>query len=114
MRRRIVILSVIFVPLLLVAGIGYFGLGWWQPSQATIIETAAGTPGKPATLRRGSLPEAMVTAQSGAGQIERKVRDYSAVIVKKERIGKQLVETEMFAKIREKPLQRLSPVPRAR
>ena len=42
MRRWIVISSVIVV-LALLAGVGYFGLGWWQPSHATIRETAGGT-----------------------------------------------------------------------
>ena len=99
MRRWIVIFPVIIV-LALVAGGGYFGLGWWQPSHATISETAGGydSASKPATLQ-----EVMAIAHQALDEIEHNVRDYSAVIVKKERIGKQLVKTVMFAKIREEP-----------
>ncbi len=111
MRRWIVIFSVIIVlSLALLAGVGYFGLGWWQPSHATISETAAGyaAVSEPATLQ-----EAMAIARQALDEIEHKVRDYSAVIIKKERIGKDLIDrdltdkdfitTVMFAKIREKP-----------
>ncbi len=111
MWRWIVRISVIVTLVLaLVAGIGYFGLGWWQPSQATISETATryGVVSEPTTLQ-----EAMATAHQALDEIEHNVRDYSAIIVKKERISRKLVDkdlsdkdyitTVMFAKIREKP-----------
>ena len=100
MRRWIVIFSVIIVFLALLAGVGYFGLGWWQPSHATISETAGGYD---AASEPTTLEEALAIAHQALDEIEHNVRDYSAVIVKQERIGKQLVETVMFAKIREKP-----------
>ena len=83
MRRWIVISSVIIV-LALVAGGGYFGLGWWQPSHATIRETAGGydAESEPATLQ-----EVLAIARQALDEIEHKVHDYSAVIVKQERIG---------------------------
>ena len=99
MRRWIVIVAVIVV-LALLAALAYFGLGWWQPSHATIRETATGydVVSEPATLQ-----EAMASAHQALDEIEHKVHDYSAVIVKKERIGKHLITTVMFAKIRENP-----------
>jgi outer membrane lipoprotein-sorting protein len=99
MRQRIVISAVIIVLALLLAG-AYFGLGWWRPTHATISQTAGGydAEGDSATLE-----EVLVTAHQALDEIERTVRDYSATIVKQERIGSQLVQTVMFAKIREKP-----------
>jgi len=99
MRRWIISFSVVIVLALLAAG-GYFGLGWWHPWHATINETATGydAASEPATLQ-----EAMAVAHEAVDEIEQKVHDYSAVIVKKERTGKDLIETVMFAKVREKP-----------
>ena len=99
MRQRIVISAVIIVLALLVAG-AYFGLGWWHPPHATIRETAGGYD---AESDSATLEDALLTAHQALDEIERSVRDYSATIVKQERIGKQLVETVMFAKIRGKP-----------
>lgn len=98
MRRWIVIFSVI-VGSALVAIVGYF-TGWWRPTRSTISETATAydADSQPATLQ-----EVLVTAHQALDEIEHNVRDYSAVIVKQERVGKQLVKTVMFAKIREKP-----------
>ena len=99
MRRLIIIFSVVIV-LALLAGVGYFGLGWWHPSHATISETAGGydAASEPATLA-----EALAMRHQSLDEIEQKVHDYSAVIIKKERIGNDPVETVMFAKVREKP-----------
>ncbi|MGO9111232.1 MAG: DUF1571 domain-containing protein [Thermoguttaceae bacterium] len=99
MRRWIVISAVIIV-LALLAGGGYFGLGWWHPPHATIRQTAGGYDAEraPATLEH-----VLVTAHQALDEIERDVHDYSTVIVKQERIGNQLIQTVMFAKIREKP-----------
>ena len=71
-----------------------------SPSHATISETAGGydVASEPATLA-----EALAIAHQSLDEIEQNIHDYSAVIVKKERIGKDPVETVMFAKIREKP-----------
>ena len=99
MRPWIVILSVIVV-LALLAGAGYFALGWRQPSPSTICEMAAGYG---ADSESATLHEVLVTAHQALDEIEDKVRDYSAVIVKTERIGNDLIETVMFAKVREKP-----------
>ena len=101
MRRWIVIFAVIVVLVpAMVAGIGYFGLGWWHPSHETTSVTANGcdSASEPATLE-----EAMAVAEQALAEIEHNVQDYSAVVVKRERIGKDLIETVMFAKIREKP-----------
>ena len=99
MWRRLVIIAATIL-LALLAGVGYFGLGWWHGSHETIRETAVGydTASQPATLQ-----EVLVTAHQALDEIEHKVNDYSAVIVKQERVGSKLVETVMFAKIREKP-----------
>jgi hypothetical protein len=99
MRRWIVIFLVVIV-LALLAGGSYYWLGWWQPSHPVIRETAGGydTASEPATLE-----EVLASARQALDEIERTVRDYSATIVKQERIGDRLVETTMFAKIREKP-----------
>jgi hypothetical protein len=99
MRQRIVISAVIIVLALLFAG-AYFGLGWWRPPHATIRETAGGYDAESGSA---TLEEVLVTAHQALDEIERTVRDYSATIVKQERIGSQLVQTVMFAKIREKP-----------
>ena len=99
MRRRIVIVSVVIV-LALLAGGGYFGLGWWQAPHATIRETAGGY----GTLNESAtLADALATAHQSLDEIEQNVHDYSAIIIKKERIGNEPVETVMFAKVREKP-----------
>ncbi len=99
MRRWIVILAVIVI-LALVAGIGHFEFGWWRPSHAVTSETAGGfdSESRPTTLQ-----EVLATAHQSLDEIKRNVRDYSAVIVKEERIGTQLLKTVMFAKIREEP-----------
>jgi len=99
MRRLIIALSVVIVLALLALG-GHFGLGWWYPSHATIAEKASGydTASEPATLE-----EALTIAKQSLGGIEQTVRDYSSIIIKKERIGSAVVETVMFAKIRENP-----------
>ena len=110
MRRFVVIIITSVLLLALLAAVGYFGLGWWQPSHVPITETATGSDdvGEPATLQ-----EAMALAHQALDEIEHNIRDYSAVIIKKERVGKVLIDrdltdkdfitTEMFAKIREKP-----------
>src|SRR5271157_183147 len=100
MRRWVVISAVIMLLALLAAG-GYFGLGWWHPWHATISQTAGGYD---AESRPATLEEVLVTAHQALDEIEHKVHDYSTVIVKQERIGDQLIQTVMFAKIREKPL----------
>jgi hypothetical protein len=99
MRRWIVTLALIIV-LALVAGVGHFGLGWWQPSHSAVRETAGGfdSESKPATLQ-----EVLADAHRSLDEIEHNVRDYSAVIVQEERIDTKLVKTVMFAKIREEP-----------
>ena len=111
MRRRIVKIAVVVVLILaLVTGILYFGLGWWHPSRTPIIETATA---HDADCESATLPEAMALAHQAVDEIEHNVHDYSARIIKKERISKTLVgrellakdfiTSEMFAKIREKP-----------
>ncbi len=99
MRQWIVISAVILV-LALLLGVAYFGLGWWCPSHATISEA---TGGYGAESESATLPEALATAHQALDTIEHTVHDYSATIVKQERIGSQLIQTVMFAKIREKP-----------
>src|SRR5208282_6850301 len=101
MWRRIVISAVILVLILVfVAGIGHFGLGWWQPSHSTISETAAAcdSASEPTTLE-----DVLVIAHQALDEIDRNIHDYSAVIVKQERISGKVIATVMFAKIREKP-----------
>ena len=51
--RRWIVISVVIVVLALLAGVGYFGLGWWHPSHATISITPGGydSASKPATLK---------------------------------------------------------------
>ena len=100
MRRWIVIFAVIILLVLLAGGGYYYCQGWWQGPQETIRQTAGGydTASEPATLQG-----VLATAKKSLEEIETKVHDYSAVIFKQERVNKQLVETMMFAKIREKP-----------
>jgi hypothetical protein len=90
----------IIIALALLVGVGYFGLGWFHPSHSTISEIAAGfdAESEPATLK-----EAMAVAHDALDALEQNVHDYSAVIIKRERIGKDLAETVMFCKIREEP-----------
>ncbi len=83
MRRSIVIFSAIVV-LALLAGIGYFGLGRRQPLNSTICETASGYD---ADSQPSTLHDVLLTAHEALDEIEGKVRDYSTVIVKTERIG---------------------------
>ncbi len=99
MRQWIVISAVIVIILALLAAGGYFGLGWGHPPHATISETAGGYV---VTCQPATLQEVLATAHQALDEIERTVHDYSAVIVKQERIGSNLVQTVMFAKIREK------------
>lgn len=99
-KRSSIIFSMVLI-LALVAGGGYgCWLRWWQPSRSTILETATGydAVSEPTTLK-----EVLASAHQSLDEIEHKAGDYSAIIVKQERIGKQLIETAMFAKIREKP-----------
>ena len=100
MKRWWIVILAVVVVLALVAGVGHFGLGWWRPLHATTSETAGGydSDSKPATLS-----EALAVARQSLDEIERNVRDYSAVIVQEEQIGTQLIKTVMFAKVREEP-----------
>ena len=70
------------------------------PLAAAIGQQSGGfdSRGKPATLA-----DALAIARRGLEEIESNVHDYSAVLVKQERIGDEMVEKAMFAKIREKP-----------
>jgi hypothetical protein len=99
MRWLILTVAVVII-LALLSGGAYFGLGWWHPPHATIGETTAG---RDAASESATLEDALSIAHQALDEIEHKVWDYSAVIVKKERIGKDPKETVMFAKIREKP-----------
>ncbi len=99
MKRCSIIFSTVIV-LALLAGVGYFGPGWRRPAHSTISETATGYD---AVSEPTTLEEVLVSAHQSLHEIEHKARDYSAVIVKQERIGNNLIETAMFAKIREKP-----------
>ena len=98
-RRWTAVIAMIVV-LALLAEIGNVRFGWWQWSHATIGEKPGGygAAAEPATL-----PDALATAHRALDEIEHNVRDYSAVIVKRERSGDRIAETVMFAKIREKP-----------
>ena len=98
-RRWIVILATVVV-LALLAGIGRFWLGWGRPSYTKLRQTAGGyaSQSEPATLE-----EALAAAHRALGEIEHDIRDYSAIIIKKERSGDKSTETVMFAKVREKP-----------
>jgi hypothetical protein len=102
LRRRIVIFLVASLLVLPVgAGIAHFVLGWWQPAHEAIVETAIRCDS--ASEVSSTLPEAMAVARQALERIERTVRDYSAVIVKRQRIGSQLITSVLFGKIREKP-----------
>jgi hypothetical protein len=100
MRLWIVVILLLFV-LGLAGAIAYFGFGWGRPSlpsEVTEISSGYDAQSEPTTLS-----EALASAHEALNHIERDVHDYSAVIVKQERIGSKLVKTVMFAKIREKP-----------
>jgi hypothetical protein len=97
---RWILLSATFAVLASLVAVGYFGLGWWRPSHAAIEETASGYYGEG---KAGTLEASMVTAHQALEEIQQKVHDYSAVIVKQERIGSELVQAVMFAKIRAEP-----------
>jgi hypothetical protein len=101
MRRRIVISAVVMVLVAaLLAAIGYFGLGWWQPAHETVVEK---TGGFDSTSEPTTLPAVLAIAHEALDQFGRAIHDYSGVIVKRERIGTDLVTTVIFAKIREEP-----------
>jgi len=99
MRRLIIVLPVVIVLALVALG-GYFWLGWWHSSHATISEKVGGYD---AVNESATLKEALAVARESLHKIEQTVHDYSSVIIKKERIGSVPVETVMFAKIREEP-----------
>jgi hypothetical protein len=90
----------VLVLLALLAAMGGLWLGWGQTSSATVGESSGGYGGEsqPATLE-----EALAAARQALDEIKHNVRDYSAIIMKKQRIGNDLTETVMFAKIREEP-----------
>lgn len=98
-RWRIII-PLLLVAAVLLAAIGHFVFGWWRPAHSNVVESAAGYESdcEPATL-----PEVLDGARQALDDIRQNVRDYSAVIIKQERIGGALIKTAMFAKIREKP-----------
>ena len=101
MRRRIVISSIIVLVILtLTAAVGHFMLGWWRPLHKTTEVTTGGFD-KPSETT--TLTDVLANSHQILDDFERNVRDYSAVIVKKERIGSKEIETVMFSKIREKP-----------
>jgi hypothetical protein len=99
MRRWLILFSVLLFAGL-VAAVGHWGLGWWQSHHTTTNKTETGYD---AASEKATLQEAMATARDAIHEIEDSVHDFSATIVKKERIGDKLIETVMFAKIREKP-----------
>jgi hypothetical protein len=99
MRWRIVIF-LLLIALLLLGATGHFFLGCWRPSHSNVTE--AGT-GYEADYEPATLPEVLASAREALDNIQQNVHDYSAVIIKQERIGSALVKTAMFAKIREKP-----------
>ena len=101
MRRRvIVVLLLLIIALGLLAAVGHFLLGWWQPSHRVITETYSDytDQSEPATL-----DEVLGERRQALDEIDRKVHDYSAIIVKQERIDDTLVEKKMRIKLREKP-----------
>jgi len=97
---RWVIAVAVIAGLVVLTGAGRFWLHWRRTSQASIRETRAGYD---AASTPATLAEALATAHQALDEIEQRVRDYSAVIVKEVQSGNQLVKTVMFAKIRQKP-----------
>jgi hypothetical protein len=98
--RRWMGIVLIVAALALLAGLGANRLAERRTQQESIRETPATpkSPSEPATLG-----EALTMAREALDWIERNVRDYSAIIIKRERSGHSFSETAMFAKIREKP-----------
>ena len=84
----------------LVAAAGHFLLGWWQPTHRVVTENLSDytDQSEPATL-----DNILVSARKWLGDMEENIHDYSATLVKRERIGETLVEKKMFIKFREKP-----------
>ncbi len=99
MRWRIII-PLLLLAVVLLAVAGHFLLGWWRPSHSNVVEAGASYD---ADYEPATLPEVLASTREALDSIQRNVRDYSAVIIKEERIGSALVKTAMFAKIREKP-----------
>ena len=100
MRRRIIIFFLLIALVMLGAAAGHFFLGWWRPAHSDVVEAAAGYD---SDYEPSTLPEVLASAHAALDNIRQNVRDYSAVIIKEERVGSVLVKTAMFAKIREKP-----------
>ena len=102
MRRWIIIVSLGALLLLaaLSAAVCYFGLGWWHPSHEVASVKSGGYDSQ---SEAATLEEALANAREALAEVQRKASDYLGVIIKRERVGTKLVETMMFAKIRQTP-----------
>jgi hypothetical protein len=99
MRRRTILLLLLIAAGLMAAA-GHFWLGWWRPPQPdpTISGGGYNAQSEPATLT-----EVLREARDAIAEIQRNVHDYSGFILKRERVGNQIVKKWMFIKFREPP-----------
>ena len=100
MRWRIIASVLLVLTLLSLAGFAHFWWGWWQPSRPVTPDSPGNYTDQGEAI---SLDEALAVAHEALDEIDRKIKDYSAVLVKQERIGDTLVEKKMCIKLRQKP-----------
>jgi len=100
MRWRIVLTILLVLILGLLAGLAHFWWGWWRSSHRVITENSTDytDQSEPATL-----DEVLASARQALDEIRRKIHDYSANIVKRERVVDTVIEKKMRLKLRGKP-----------
>jgi hypothetical protein len=84
----------------LVAAAGHYWLGWWRPAQTDVTITGSGYDARSETA---TLEQVLGIARQSLEEIKNNVHDYSAVILKRERVGGEVVKRWMFIKFREPP-----------
>jgi hypothetical protein len=84
----------------LVASVGHYWLGWWR---VTKPDTTISTGGYDAQSEADTLEKVLGIARQSLEEINKNVHDYSAIILKRERVGNDIVKRWMFIKFREPP-----------
>ncbi len=81
MRWRIIAGVLLLLTLTLLAGFAHFWWGWWQPSRPVTPDSPGNYTDQGESI---SLDEALTVATEALDEIDRKIKDYSAILVKQE------------------------------